>query len=53
MATDVVTLLQVPPIAASVKVVIVPEHINVNPDMAEGAAYTVTVVATPAPQPVV
>jgi hypothetical protein len=52
VATDVLVLLHIPLIAASVKVDVVPEHINVGPDIADGVAYTVTDVPTSAPHPV-
>jgi hypothetical protein len=50
VATDVLTLLHVPP-AASVKVVQPPAHIFLIPPMAEGSPLTVTITVAVQPKP--
>ena len=52
VATDVLLLLHVPPVTASVNAVDRPEHTENNPTIDTGAAMTVTVFVTSVPQPV-
>jgi hypothetical protein len=44
VATDVLPLLQVPPLVILVRVVVEPEHIDADPRIADGDAFTVTVI---------
>ena len=44
VATDVVPLVQVPPVVPSVKVMVVPAQKAATPDTADGKALTVTIV---------
>ena len=46
-------LLQVPPVTASLKVVVEPMHTDATPAMAAGASVTVTINVAGVPQPVV
>jgi hypothetical protein len=49
VATDVLLLLQVPPVTASLRVVVAPAHKEVVPVMAVGTGLTVIVVVTAQP----
>jgi hypothetical protein len=49
VATDVVTLVQLPPEVASVSEVVLPAHTYKVPEMEEGNEFTLTVKAVPQP----
>jgi hypothetical protein len=49
VATDVLPLLQVPPLVASVKVVVAPTHTESAPDIAAGIALTVNALVAAQP----
>ena len=51
VAIEVLPLLQVPPVALSVSVVVVPIHRVAVPPIALGVRFTVTILVAALPQP--